>query len=67
MSPDSNEKNLGFIEKIESTEGGPVEFSLLSDSGNATIDHWALRDPAYAARAMTVFHTLRSSSSIAAA
>lgn len=48
MSPDSNEKSLGFIEKIESTEGGPVEFSLLSDSGNATIDHWALRDPAYA-------------------
>ncbi len=36
-----------FIEKIESTEGGPVEFPLLSDADHATIDRWAVRDPAY--------------------
>lgn len=48
ISPDSPENSRAFIEKINADGKGSVNFAVLADPGSATIDRYALRDPAYA-------------------
>ena len=48
ISPDSPETSRALVEKIEADGKGSVDFALLADVDSATIDRYALRDPAYA-------------------
>jgi peroxiredoxin len=48
ISPDRSQQSGEFARKVAGDGRGAVAFSLLSDSHSVIIDHYGLRDPAYA-------------------
>lgn len=48
ISRDSTTESRELARKIEADKRGAIGFSMLSDPQSNTIDHYGLRDPAYA-------------------